>query len=369
MTDPSSPDFIPSVRLDNAEVWSAVRPRLEALIQSGVFVLGPAVEEFEAAAARAFGCPWAIGTASGMSALVLALRAAPLEPGARVALPANTFYAVFEAVVSAGHIPVITDHDQDYVVSAEVLEPLDVDAVVAVHLYGLPVDMAQVLELATERSWWVLEDASQAHGATIDGRPVGSWGHAAAFSAYPTKNLGAWGDAGFVTGTDPEVARRIRSLRHHAQSEPNVHDNVGGTDRLDAIQAVVLTEKLRRLPDEVRARRRVAGWYREALAHLGLDLPGDRDDRIHAYHQFVIRVPDRDRVRARMVELGVGTGIHYPTPIHLQPGARDRCEVPETPKRAEEWAGELLSLPMFPGLTRDQVDRVASSLASALART
>src|SRR5207247_677147 len=128
----------------------------------------------------------------------------------------------------AGYVPVITDHDPDYLISAEILEPLDVDAVIPVHLYGLPVDMGPVLELAEKRGWWILEDASQAHGATIGGRPVGSLGHAAAFSAYPTKNLGAWGDAGFVTGSDSEMASRIRSLRQHAQREPNVHEEVGG---------------------------------------------------------------------------------------------------------------------------------------------
>jgi dTDP-4-amino-4,6-dideoxygalactose transaminase len=360
-------EFIPPVRLDNAEVWEAIEPRLKGLVTSGQFILGPAVEEFEREAARAFGCPWALGTSSGMSALTLALRAAPLQPGSRVAIPANTFYAVFEAVVLAGHVPVITDHDQDYVLSAEILEPLDVQAVVAVHLYGLPVDMEPLMEMAGERGWWVLEDASQAHGAAIGQRPIGSLGHAAAFSAYPTKNLGAWGDAGFVTGWDSELCVRIRALRHHAQRDANVHDEVGGTERLDTLQAVVLSEKLRRLPDEVRARRQVAEWYTEALEPLGLeDLPGDRGDRRHAYHQFVIRVPDRDRVRERMREAGVGTSIHYPTPIHLQPGAGGRCEVPSTPKRAEEWAGRLLSLPMFPGLSRDQVERVAAALAAAL---
>ncbi|TLZ53851.1 MAG: DegT/DnrJ/EryC1/StrS family aminotransferase, partial [Methanobacteriota archaeon] len=331
MSGGPSQAFIPPVRLDNADVWQAVLPRLEELVRSGQFILGTAVQEFETEAARSFGCPWAVGTSSGTSALVLALRAAPLPPGARVALPANTFYAAFEAVVMAGHIPVITDHDEDYLINPEMVEPLDVDAVMAVHLYGLPVHMAPLMELAEDRGWWVLEDASQAHGATAAGRPVGSLGHAAAFSAYPTKNLGAWGDAGFVTGADADVACRIRSLRHHAQGTANVHDAVGGTERLDSIQALVLTEKLRRLPDEVRARRAVAGWYREALADLGLDLPGDRGDRAHAYHQFVIRVPERDAVRVRMAELGVGTGIHYPTPIHLQRGARERCEVPATP--------------------------------------
>jgi dTDP-4-amino-4,6-dideoxygalactose transaminase len=284
-----------------------------------------------------------------------------------VALPANTFYAVFEAVLQAGHRPVILDHDEDYLLSVESLEDVDVDAAIAVHLYGLPVDMTALMAAARDRGWWVLEDCSQGHGATIGGRPVGSLGHAGAFSAYPTKNLGAWGDAGFVVGSDPTMCGAIKALRHHGQHEPNVHEDVGGTERLDNVQSLVLIEKLRRLDAEVEQRRRVAAWYREALEELDLALPGDRADRTHAFHQFVVRVPDRDRVRERMAEQGVGTGIHYPTPIHLQPGGRDQMEVPRRPERAEAWAPHLLSLPMYPGLTEAQVERVASALRTALA--
>lgn len=361
-----SPGHVPAQRLENASVWEALEPRLKELVLGGRFILGPEVEEFEAAAARAFGCAWAVGTSSGTSALYLALRAAPLSPGASVAVPTNSFYATFEAVVAAGHLPVLVDHDEDYGLSLEAVQDLDLDAVVAVHLYGLPMDMEALMALAVERGWWVLEDCSQAHGATVAGRPVGSIGHAGAFSAYPTKNLGAWGDAGFVTGSDPGLESIIRSLRHHAQPEANLHEGLGGTERLDNLQALVLTEKLRLLPAEVESRRRVAGWYREALDGLGLDLPGDRGSRAHVYHQFVVRVPRRDQVRARLAELGVGTGIHYPTPIHLQPGAQGHCEVPSTPKRAEEWAGQVLSLPMFPSLTEEEVERVGSALGRSL---
>lgn len=366
MSEPGLPDPIPAVRLDNEPTWEAIRPRLRDLVTQGRFILGPELEEFEVAAAEAFGCAWAVGTSSGTSALYLALRAAPLSPEARVAVPTNGFYATMEAVVAAGFVPVLVDHDEDYGLSVEAISDLDLDAVLAVHLYGLPTDMGALMDLAGRRGWWVLEDCSQAHGATVRGRPVGSIGHAGAFSAYPTKNLGAWGDAGFVTGSDPAIEDRIRALRHHAQPEANVHVGVGGTERLDNLQALVLTEKLRRLPDEVEARRLVAGWYRAELNRLGLDLPGDRGDRVHVYHQFVVRVPDRDRVRERMAARGVGTGIHYPTPIHLQPGAQGLCEVPTTPKRAEDWAGRLLSLPMYPSLRQEEVARVADALAAEI---
>jgi dTDP-4-amino-4,6-dideoxygalactose transaminase len=366
VTESALPDPIPAVRLDNEATWEAIHTRLRDLVVQGRFILGPELEEFEVAAADAFGCAWAVGTSSGTSALYLALRAAPLAPGARLAVPTNSFYATLEAVVAAGFVAVLVDHDEDYGLSMEAVRDLDLDGVVAVHLYGLPMDMDALMELAGRRGWWVLEDCSQAHGATVGGRPVGSIGNAGAFSAYPTKNLGAWGDAGFVTGSDRAVEGRIRSLRHHAQQEANLHVGLGGTERLDNLQALVLTEKLRRLPQEVEARRRVAGWYRDELDGLGLELPHDRGDRLHVYHQFVVRVPHRDRVRERMAALGVGTGIHYPTPIHLQPGAQGNCEVPATPKRAEDWAGQLLSLPMYPSLVTEEVSRVAGALREAL---
>jgi dTDP-3-amino-3,4,6-trideoxy-alpha-D-glucose transaminase len=283
-----------------------------------------------------------------------------------VALPANTFFATFEAIVTAGHIPVVVDHDDDLLLSATTLADLEVDAVVPVHLYGLPVDMTGLMAEAGERGWWVLEDASQAHGAAVGGRPVGSLGHAAAFSAYPTKNLGAWGDAGFVTGSDPRIETLLRSLRHHGDGGPGRHLLVGGTHRMDSIQALVLTEKLTRLPEEVRRRREVAAWYREALDGVGLDLPGDRGDRSHAYHQFVVRVPRRDEVRARLAGQGIQTAVHYPVPVHRQPAARGRCLVPRVPRRAEKSAAEVLSLPMRPDLRPGDVERVAAGLRAAL---
>ena len=357
--------FIPPVRLDNAGVWAAIEPRLRALVTGGGFILGPELEEFERAAAEAFSCRWAVGTSSGTSAIVLALRALRLAPGAKVALPANTFFATYEAVVMAGLTPVVIDNDDDYLIDLEGLAAAEVDAVIPVHLYGLPVDMTRVTELADERGWRVVEDCSQAHGATVEGRPVGSFGIAGAFSAYPTKNLGAWGDAGFVTGSDADVERGVRALRHHGQEEANVHSWIGSTERLDNLQALVLTEKLRRLGSEMEDRRRVAQWYREGLDGTGLPVPGDVGTRTHVYHQFVVRVPDRDGVRSRLRDAGVGSGVHYPTPVHLQPAAKG-CEIQQHPRRAEAWADELLSLPMYPTLTEAEVDRVTDALKQAL---
>ena len=362
----SDQTFIPPVRLDNSGVWDALASRVKELVERGGFVLGPEVEEFESAAADAFGCRWAAGTSSGTSALWLALRALGLPPRARVGIPANTFFATCEAVLMAGMVPVIFDNDDDYVIDAGALEGADLDAVIPVHLYGLPADMDAVTVVARRNGWRVLEDCSQSHGATVGDRTTGSIGDAGAFSAYPTKNLGAWGDAGFVTGNDEAVGAAVRSLRHHGQREPNVHSEVGSTERLDNLQALVLTEKLRRLPDEIAARRRVADWYREALDGLDLPLPGDRRDRTHVYHQFVVRVPRRDEVRAELRDLGIGSNVHYPTPVHLQPAVADVCEIAQRPARAEAWAAELLSLPFFPGLTEGEVGRVAEGLRKVL---
>lgn len=359
-------DFIPPVRLDNAAVWEAVEPRLRALVDRGGFVMGPELTEFESAAAAAFGCSWCVGTSSGTSALVLALRALRLEPGAKVAIPANTFFATFEAVVMAGLTPVVVDNDDDYCIDLDALGGAEVSAVIPVHLYGLPVDMTRLMDLASARDWRVIEDCSQSHGATAGGRVTGSFGEAGAFSAYPTKNLGAWGDAGFVTGSDPDVERAVRAIRHHGQEQPNVHSWIGSTERLDNLQALVLTEKLRRLTDEIETRRQVAQWYRDALDGTGVPVPGDRGTRTHVYHQFVVRVPRRDEVRARLAESGVGSGVHYPTPVHLQPSARDVCEVVGRPALAEAWADEILSLPMYPALTQNEVDRVCDALKLAL---
>lgn len=360
---------IPAVRLENSKTWNVLEPALKNLVVEGRFVLGEELEMFEEAAAQTFGARWCVGTSSGTSALVLALRASGLPPGARVVLPANTFFATFEAVVLAGLRPVLVDHDEDYLIDFSALEDLDdVEAVIPVHLYGLPVDMTRLCSLADEKGWFILEDASQAHGATIDGQPVGSFGHCAAFSCYPTKNLGAWGDAGFVCGRDPEVERRIRGLRHHGQYESNVHSDLGSTERLDNLQALVLTKKLDGLAQEVEARRAVAMAYRERLADALIRCPGDVGTRKHAYHQFVVEVDARDEIRQTLAKGGVGTGIHYPRPVHLQPAAAARFDTAGPLTRAETSSAKILSLPMYAGLDLEDVGSVADSLVEALNR-
>ncbi|MGH9919706.1 MAG: DegT/DnrJ/EryC1/StrS family aminotransferase [Nitrososphaerales archaeon] len=358
---------IPLVQLDNTVIWEAVLPRLESLIVRGEFTLGPELESFERAAAAAFGCRWAAGTSSGTSALTLALRSLQLKDKSRIALPANTFFATLEAVVLAGHIPVVVDHDDDYLCSIDSLESIRVDALIPVHLHGLPVDMNNLKVLAVDRGWSLIEDCSQAHGATIDGMPVGSFGHLGAFSAYPTKNLGAWGDAGFVTGNDPEIERKVKALRHHGQFHPDIHQEIGGTHRLDNLQALVLEEKLRRMKFEVESRRQIAVWYHEELADTGLALPGDRGQRRHAYHHYVLRVKNRDVLCEHLSSRGIASAVHYPMPVHLQPAAAQLCEVPYHPVRAEASSREVISLPIYPGLSRDDVARIGKAVRDFLA--
>lgn len=357
---------IRSVVLNNDDTWEALYPQIRDLVIEGRFILGPELDEFERAAAERFGCDWCVGTSSGTSALTLALRAAGLPDGARVALPANTFFATFEAVMAAGLTPVLLDHDRDYLIDLEKLASADVEAVIAVHLYGLPVDMEPLMQLARARGWWVVEDCAQAHGATVDGRPVGSLGNVGAFSAYPTKNLGAWGDAGFVVGTDRSVEETLRALRHHGQERPNEHKYVSGTDRMDNIQALVLTHKLGLLSEEIAERRRIAEDYRAALSDDIPDLPRDRGSRRHAFHQFVIRVDARDAVRETLFRWGVSTSVHYPTPIHRQPGAAGLFEIHNEATRAESWAHQLLSLPMHRYLTTADMEHVAKALRAAI---
>lgn len=364
MNDPS--DRIPVTKLSNEDVWRAVVPRLEALVLEGRFILGAELEDFERAAADCFDARWCVGTSSGTSALLLALRALELPQGARVAIPANTFFATFEAVIIAGLRPVVFDHDADHLIDLDALETADVEAVIPVHLYGLPVDMPRLMDLAGAKGWRVIEDCAQAHGATIGGRSVGSFGDVGAFSAYPTKNLGAWGDAGFVVGKDGAVENRIRALRHHGQIRPNEHDLIGGTHRLDNLQALVLTEKLRHLPEEVEARRKIAEWYREELSEAISGLPRDKGSRRHVYHQFVVRVGRREEVQRLMADRLIGTSVHYRTPVHEQVASKNLFDTHGVIQRGQTWPKQILSLPMFRDLSRDDVRRIAHALIDAL---
>ena len=342
---------------------------------SGRFVLGPANEAFEAAFARAIGTRHAIGVASGTDALLVSLMALGVGPGDEVVTSPFTFFASAGVVARLNARPVFVDIDP----ATFNLDPSKLEAAISprtkaiqpVHLYGQCADMHPIREIAERHGIAVLEDACQAVGALYEGRPAGALGTLAAFSFYPTKNLGAAGDAGAVTTDDDRLAPLVRSLRVHGSSATYHHERVGGNFRLDAVQAAVLLAKLPRLTAWNERRRAIAARYGELLdsaARSGrLTLPVEAPGRRHVYHQYVVRVPGRDRVRARLAERGIATAVFYPLPLHLQEcfsslGYR-KGVFPESEKAAEE----VLALPVFPELTQAEVESVAEALLGALA--
>jgi dTDP-4-amino-4,6-dideoxygalactose transaminase len=334
-------DHVPLV--DVRAAYLAQQAELDAavagVVRSGGFILGPEVAAFETAFARFCGARRAVGTASGTAAIHLALAALGVGPGDEVVTVAHTFKALAGAVDGAA-------------------------AVLPVHLYGLPVDMPGVLAVADEAGVPVVEDAAQAHGATLttaggELRRAGSVGRLAAWSFYPGKNLGAFGDAGAVTTDDDELADRVARLRDHGRSSKYEHAEVGWGERLDALQAAVLRVKLTRLEAGNAARERLAGRYDEALAGVGDLVPPPRiEGRNSARHLHVVRTRHRDELLAACRAAGVGAGVHYPIPLHLQPAWRHLGLTSGDLPVTEAWAAECLSLPLYPELTDAQQDRV-----------
>jgi dTDP-3-amino-3,4,6-trideoxy-alpha-D-glucose transaminase len=360
---------VPLTRLDNSDpaLMRELLDAVEGVARSAAFILGGEVEEFEAELAAYCDTSEAVGVASGTDALALSLRALGIGPGDEVVLPANTFIATAEAVTMAGATPRLVDVDPDsHVLTAAIVERAigpRTACVIPVHLYGRTVDMDPLLEVARRAGLAVVEDACQAHGARYRGRRVGSLGDCGCFSFYPAKNLGAWGDGGAVVTSDPELARQVRLLRAHGE-EPRYHHHVPGfTSRLDAIHAAVLRVKLRRLDEWNAQRRRAAAHLTQALQGALVRTPapatGGAD---HVFHQYVVECGDRDGLREHLAARGVGTGIHYPVPIHLS-GAYDglgqRAGALPT---AEGLAGRICSLPVFPSIGEEQIGWVAASV-------
>jgi dTDP-4-amino-4,6-dideoxygalactose transaminase len=342
------------------------------VVQGGGFIMGPEVAGFEAAFAAFCGARRAVGVASGTAAIHLALAALGVGPGDEVVTVAHTFTASAEAVVHAGARPRFVDVDE----ATGGMDPkalagsvAGAAAVLPVHLYGLPVDLAAILAVAGEAGVPVVEDAAQAHGATAvptagaPPRRAGTFGRLAAFSFYPGKNLGAFGDAGAVTTDEDELADRVTRLRDHGRVSKYEHAEVGWGERLDALQAAVLRVKLDRLGAGNAARERLARRYGEALAGVGDLVPPPRvEGRTSAWHLYVVRSGRRDELLDHCRQAGVEAGVHYPLPLHLQPAWRHlgyaRGDLPAT----EAWAAECLSLPLYPELTEEQQDRVIATV-------
>jgi dTDP-4-amino-4,6-dideoxygalactose transaminase len=344
----------------------AVDQAMQAVITSSQFIQGNAVRQFEEEFAAYLGVSYAIGVDSGTSALELALCALEIGPGDEVITAANTFIATVLAIWAVGARPILVDVDPaTYNISPSgILEAITphTKAIIPVHLYGQPADLDPILQIADQHHLVVLEDACQAHGARYKDQRVGAFGVAAAFSFYPAKNLGCYGDGGLVVTHSATLAERLRLLREYGQREKYVHVVKGYNHRLDTLQAAVLRIKLPHLDEWNAARRSHARRYHELLAASGLGLPIEVDYAEHVYHLYVVRTAQRAALQAFLKERGIGTGIHYPIPIHLQEACRDlgyqRGDFPIT----ERLADEILSLPMYAELTDDQISYVAQSI-------
>ena len=359
-----------------SEVWPDVERAFLACLLDGAYIGGSPVTSFEREWAAYCGADHAVGVANGTDALQLSLTALGIGAGDEVVVPANTFIATAAAVVRAGATPRFADvSDHTLLITprtlAEAITPRT-RAVIIVHLFGQVPDMTGLVAMAGQAGMAVIEDAAQAHGAEWCGRRAGSFGEAACFSFYPGKNLGASGDAGAVVTSRPELADRIRSLANHGRSHGASHydhDCIGTNSRLDALQAILLSGKLARLDTWTERRIALASRYRDLLSNTeftGTELKLTEVAPLarHVYHLFVMRVARRDSVRAELARRKIATGVHYPVPCHLQPPLRRYADGPLPV--AEQAAGELLSLPMFPHLTDGQVDFVCEALCEAL---
>lgn len=327
---------------------------------------GEELRAFEAEMATFVGTKYVKGVASGTDALRLGARAAGVRPGDEVLIQANAFVAAVEALVDCGARPVAVDIRRDDLgPDPEHLAALvgpRTRAILVVHLYGFPVDMDPIVALARERGLVVIEDCSHAHGATLDGRSVGSFGAAGAFSLGVVKNLAAYGDAGAVSTDDPAVAEQVKLLGTHGQARKNEHAYYGGNSRLDELHAAMLRVKLGRLEPRNARRAEIAAYYSSHLAGR-VETPFVDPRRTHVYHQYVIRTPVREALQRHLANHEIETGIHYPVPIHRQPAWRDAFgEAPRLPQ-AELAADEILSLPVHPDLTDAEVEHVAESVA------
>jgi dTDP-4-amino-4,6-dideoxygalactose transaminase len=365
----------PIPQTDPRAAYWAQKAEIDAAIlqvlDSGQYILGRAVEGFESDFAAYLGLAHGIGCASGTDALELALRACGIGAGDLVFTVSHTAVATVAAIERAGATPVLVDIEP----GGFAMDPAALDAalrdpppgrpaaMLPVHLYGEPADLVAIGELARVRGLRLIEDCAQSHGARYRGQAAGSFGDFACFSFYPTKNLGALGDAGIIASADPSLAEAAREIREYGWRERYVSARSGINTRLDPIQAAVLAVKLPRLDADNARRQAIAARYDKGLAGLPIALPPRRADCSHVFHQYVIRCKDRDRLREHLRGAAIGTGLHYPVPVHLHPAYRGRVPTGPTGLRnSEQVAGQILSLPMYPQLGEAAVDRVISEI-------
>ncbi len=363
------------LKFQNLPIQSQLQDAIQSVLTKGDFVLGQALLDFETAFAAASGTKYGVGVASGTDAIALGLQACHIGSGDEVILPANTFVATLIGVLHAGAKPILVDCDDqtaliDLSAAARAITP-KTKAIIPVHLYGQMVSPRQLLDFADTYKVLIFEDAAQAHLAERDGYRAGSVGIAAAFSFYPSKNLGAFGDGGMVLTRDPDVAKKMIRLRNYGASQKYFHTEVGTNSRLDTLQAALLHQKLPYLPSWNRERLSLAQQYDTELAPLasgGIIPMQNHSSEGHVYHLYVIKIHDssaieRDQLQEKLTLSGIQTGIHYPIPCHLQPAFINLgYEVGDFP-HAEKLAKQILSLPLYPGLKNNQVKEVVAAIA------
>ena len=368
----SKPRVIPVA--DPGAQLAALRPEIDEAIsrvlKSGYYILGPEVEAFEREFADYIGTTQALGVANGTDALALGLRALGIGPGDEVITVSHTAVATVAAIEQAGATPVLVDVEPGFLT----LDPALLDevlsertrAVVPVHLYGQAADLTMIQSFCQLNGLALVEDVSQAHGATWNGARLGSIGHVGVFSCYPTKNLGALGDAGIVVTSDSAVAERLRRLRQYGWQERNLSLEPGVNSRLDEIQAAILRVKLRHLDSNNERRRVIAGNYSRAFEGLPITVPSIRSASTHVFHLYVAQVKDRDNFRRILAHKGVQTALHYPTPVHVQPAYKDRLRTSMGMAVTEQSSSRIVTLPLFPEMTDADADAVCAGVVSAL---
>jgi dTDP-4-amino-4,6-dideoxygalactose transaminase len=344
------------------------------VLARGRYILGDEVAAFEREFAEYIGVSHGIGVASGTDAIELALRACGIGPGDLVFTVSHTAVATVAAIELAGATPVLVDVDpQSYTMDVAALQAaLDVardgtpKAILPVHIYGNPADLNAIVRIARKNAMMLVEDCAQSHGATLDGKPCGTWGDIAAFSFYPTKNLGAFGDGGMIVTNNDALASKVRLLQQYGWRQRYVSEIAGLNSRLDEIQAAILRIKLRSLEADNKRRQEVAQMYNAAFADSGLCLPEVRGGVSHVYHQYVVQSSVRDAMQESLKSKGVGTLVHYPVPVHLQAAYAGRISCSPDMTNTEALAGRILSLPMYPELTNEQVRVVTKTVLAFL---
>ncbi|MGB8690443.1 MAG: DegT/DnrJ/EryC1/StrS family aminotransferase [Microcoleus sp.] len=361
------------ISLQHQPIQTQIEQAIGEIIQQGDFILGQALAEFETAFATACGVQYGIGVACGTDAIALGLQACGIQPGDEIIIPANTFIATIIGVMQAKAIPILVDCDPDTALidltAAETAINSKTKAIIPVHLYGQMVSPTQLLDLANRHNLIIFEDAAQAHLASREGYRAGSFGKAAAFSFYPSKNLGSFGDGGMLITNDAKVVQTMRTLRNYGAPSKYLHTEIGTNSRLDNLQAAVLNVKLPYLEKWNGDRNLAAQHYNtllEPLKHKGIVPIANHSSSRHIYHLYVIRVTEkspinRNRLQAKLAENGIETGIHYPIPCHLQPAYQNLGNPGDFPN-TETLCQQILSLPMYPGLSNTQIEQVVKAI-------